>query len=819
MKNNFVLLADHLAGVLRNLPIIFIITFVILIAPSAPAQNVELVSNLELGPCLSLGVAGSYAFVVGAFQYLWVVDISDPQSPHLESYGGLPGGSACIALENEYAYTANGNSGLKIVNIENPSSPWVAGSFQSDGYARSLFVKSRKVYLIDLHWPSFDMKIIDTSIPGYPVLLGQCDIGFASDISVSDNFAYVAGYDSLMIIDVSDPYNPVMISAVETQDEDDRFFAILTSGNYAFLAAEWNGLQVFDINNSLEPEFLTDYDIPGASRGICGDSNFVYTLGWHGIHFFDVSQPGNPLFAGTYDCPLEGRAAVRNGDYVFLTSGEESFLVLRYTPGRGFIRGVIRDDQTLEPIESAIVTAIPDSFTDVSSVDGEYILDSLLNINYDLSFSNFYYFDTTINAVTVLAADTVVVDVTMRHRPATDVGVTAIIAPRSPLSVDEEYAIICQVTNIGTQSQFVSAGVQISVRDSSEIIFSDFSETIELPALGVDSITFPNTFRPALETDYLITAFTSLQGDENRENDSCAAVFKCFGPFYLIFGNRDGSLMFGQPGQVIDMNIWGTTPGNDFPDSIIFMHIPLASNDSIVAERLGGYFPDTLVGNWDDVSFLTPDFNSPQPGWTNQSLLGFDCLIDPCQPQNYFRTHGDTILIATYRMRLSDNPGLLGNTYCPFQEGYNLLNGGPLWGDEEGLDGYIPIATYPCLYFPPPCDYLLGDVNSDGIANGVDVMFSVNYFKYGGGPPLDSCNCSPIAFPFFAAGDVNGSCSFNGVDILYMVNYYKGIVPPFDACDYCPPGSNVSMRSWPSLNPEYHAPALKPGLKKKQELE
>jgi len=91
---------------------------------------------------------------------------------------------------------------------------------------------------------------------------------------------------------------------------------------------------------------------------------------------------------------------------------------------------------------------------------------------------------------------------------------------------------------------------------------------------------------------------------------------------------------------------------------------------------------------------------------------------------------------------------------------------------------------------PTGCDYVAGDINGDGSANGIDVVYGVSYLKGGGAPRVD-CGAPvgpcPQASPFYAAGDVNGGCSFNGVDITYFVAYLKGLQPMIQWCEDCPP--------------------------------
>ncbi len=85
------------------------------------------------------------------------------------------------------------------------------------------------------------------------------------------------------------------------------------------------------------------------------------------------------------------------------------------------------------------------------------------------------------------------------------------------------------------------------------------------------------------------------------------------------------------------------------------------------------------------------------------------------------------------------------------------------------------------------CSYVRGDINNNGSANGIDVVYGVNYFKGASAPGIDCGGICPQASPFYAAGDVNGNCAFNGIDISFFVNFLKGIQPALLNCPSCPP--------------------------------
>ncbi|NLI16582.1 MAG: hypothetical protein GX409_09890, partial [candidate division Zixibacteria bacterium] len=84
------------------------------------------------------------------------------------------------------------------------------------------------------------------------------------------------------------------------------------------------------------------------------------------------------------------------------------------------------------------------------------------------------------------------------------------------------------------------------------------------------------------------------------------------------------------------------------------------------------------------------------------------------------------------------------------------------------------------------CDYMLGDINSDGQRMGGDVTFGVRFFKGLGTPPSDSCYMDSTGAYLYVAGDVNGNCEFRGSDITRLVAYFKGTAS-LSYCHFFPP--------------------------------
>jgi hypothetical protein len=109
--------------------------------------------------------------------------------------------------------------------------------------------------------------------------------------------------------------------------------------------------------------------------------------------------------------------------------------------------------------------------------------------------------------------------------------------------------------------------------------------------------------------------------------------------------------------------------------------------------------------------------------------------------------------------------------------------GQPIVGISSSPDYSLEAGFWVSNSIAGGCSYIDGDANNNGAFNGIDVTYSVTYFKGGPLPPY-SCDCNGSTW--YVAGDVNGNCQFNGIDVSYMVSYFKGGNAPIP-CPACPP--------------------------------
>jgi hypothetical protein len=88
-----------------------------------------------------------------------------------------------------YAFVADGSSGLQIINISNPNTPTLAGSYDTPGYTEGVQVVGNYAYITDAY--SGELQVINISNPNAPTLTDSYYTN-AQDVQVVGNYAFVA---------------------------------------------------------------------------------------------------------------------------------------------------------------------------------------------------------------------------------------------------------------------------------------------------------------------------------------------------------------------------------------------------------------------------------------------------------------------------------------------------------------------------------------------------------------------------------------------------------------------------------------------------
>lgn len=186
-----------------------------------------------------------------------------------------------LALEGNRAYVAD-MSILQIVDLADPAAPSFLGEMDTGTQIYGIDATGSMVFIRN----GDGLLIIDVSVPADPVLLSSLDLsimGWTGAVKVAGNHLYVCG-DGLQIVDISDPADPFLVSSVDAGIES-RDLAI--RGDWAYFIYYRNlhssdahsmndicGLRIVDISDPANP----------SPRGVVEQG---YTSGWQSL---DVSD-------------------------------------------------------------------------------------------------------------------------------------------------------------------------------------------------------------------------------------------------------------------------------------------------------------------------------------------------------------------------------------------------------------------------------------------------------------------------------------------------------------------------------------------------
>jgi hypothetical protein len=190
-----------------------------------------------------------------------------------------------VALSGHYAYVADWDAGLQIIDVSNASNPQRIGGHDTSGSAVGVTISGDYAYVLSTigKWPmAYDvgLQVIDVSNPANPRRVGGYNTGFhgpldsfARGVVVSGNYAYVADDSAgLQVIDVSNPANPRRVGGNSSVGVA---LSVFVSGNHAFIPYRFvvNGEIMnygLDILNLYTPMSLTV--APAPQTGIFGVS-------------------------------------------------------------------------------------------------------------------------------------------------------------------------------------------------------------------------------------------------------------------------------------------------------------------------------------------------------------------------------------------------------------------------------------------------------------------------------------------------------------------------------------------------------------------
>lgn len=254
---------------------------------------------------------------LGSCGCVHIVDVTFPAQP--KKIGAFRH-SACNACGLDYQqdtrrlYICSGMTGMSIWNIADPSNPSELGRYDTPGYACGVDVAGPYAYVAD---GDGGLRIIDVSAPARPVEVRHLNMEAACCVHIQDHYAYVADL-GLRIIDVADPRAPVEIAFCQTPGVA---YGVHVNGSYAYVADDWCGLRVIDISDPRNPHEIGCTETPGYAWNVYVKGSFAYVSACDaGLYVIDVRDPTTPRSIAHYATTNDALHAYVTGSHVYVAS-------------------------------------------------------------------------------------------------------------------------------------------------------------------------------------------------------------------------------------------------------------------------------------------------------------------------------------------------------------------------------------------------------------------------------------------------------------------------------------------------------------------
>ena len=175
------------------------------------------------------------------------------------------------------------------------------------------------------------MLILDISDPFNPFPVGLLeDTGqLHGGLALSRDFVYLCNFTfpggTMSVIDVSDPENPQLLGSCQTQTLIGETFYY---EGFCYLTCDYT-VEIVDVSNPQFPVIVSTIDPPGDwPRSTVVYNDLAYITSYTGMTIYDISDPSHPVQLGFFPAPDVYCIDV-SGDYAVIeTYVEDSLLVI-----------------------------------------------------------------------------------------------------------------------------------------------------------------------------------------------------------------------------------------------------------------------------------------------------------------------------------------------------------------------------------------------------------------------------------------------------------------------------------------------------------
>lgn len=360
--------------------------------PTTPVEigysiNSDLCTEVPIWMADRVKVSGDRAYVLyfdGTWSFthyrLYAYDVSDPSAPRQMGYVSLPDNCTSQFAEGVYVYVTAfefGFSGVKIIDVSDPAEPIEIGSFQTPGMPHEVYVTDNIAYVADNN----ALVVYDVADPGAAVELGSYSpdggMPLIHHVLVQGDYVYIidSGF-GVRVLDASDPSQIEEVGSVPHNQTDVLFSRMEACGNFIYYLQDGDisgkELVILDVTDPTSPAEIGSHEMSGFwwfyGFDYC-DGYACIAAGQEGLRVLSVSAPDSIIDIAMHDPHDLTSGLAVSGDYAFVGTYMRDLLVYDVS----------------NPVSPIVVASLefPDSPIKQISVWGDYLYVPGVAIDHD----------------------------------------------------------------------------------------------------------------------------------------------------------------------------------------------------------------------------------------------------------------------------------------------------------------------------------------------------------------------------------------------------------------------------------------------------
>lgn len=242
----------------------------------------------------------------GPEEGLRILEVLDNESGRAGLVGFLPtpGNAEAIALSGDFAYVADGPSGVSVIHIADKAAPVLESSFPTPGDALDIALFRHEkpdrtvAYIAD---GSYGLVTAEVGEDGGLSEIGAAPVANARAVSVgeaeSENngktaiHAVVANTSGITILEVTDPSDPVRKGFFDTSQDGGSALDVAVRHPYAIVANGEGGVLLVAFSDPENPELIDTYAAEGTAEAVFLKRSYIHAaVGERGLLVLGLTE-------------------------------------------------------------------------------------------------------------------------------------------------------------------------------------------------------------------------------------------------------------------------------------------------------------------------------------------------------------------------------------------------------------------------------------------------------------------------------------------------------------------------------------------------